>query len=133
MLGYVRVANASLQQPGVSEAARAAVEKGIVQWVNTAADLGNGEALRVRAGWRANGQAGLTADRGLAWLELERAAEAGDWPAMRMLAQAAHAGEWGRQDFKTVENWLERARAAGDPEAGRMLEELRKQQQGGKK
>lgn len=133
MLGYVRVANASLQQPGVSEAARAAVEKGIVQWVNKAADLGNGEALRVRAGWRATGQAGLTADRGLAWLELERAAEAGDWPAMRLLAQAAHAGEWGRQDFKTVENWLERAQAAGDPEAGRMLEELRKQQQGGKK
>jgi len=133
MLGYVRVANANLQQPGVSDATRAAIEKDIVKWVNKAADLGNGEALRVRAGWRANGQAGLTADRGLAWLELERAAEAGDWPAMRMLAQAAHAGEWGRQDFKTVENWLERARAAGDPEAGRMLEELRKQQQGGKK
>ncbi|MCW5550396.1 MAG: sel1 repeat family protein, partial [Opitutaceae bacterium] len=133
MLGYVRVANASLQQPGVSETTRAAVEKGIVQWVNKAADLGNGEALRVRAQWRANGQAGLTADRGLAWLELERAAEAGDWPAMRLLAQAAHAGEWGRQDFKVVENWLERARAAGDPEAGRMLEELRKQHQSGKK
>jgi hypothetical protein len=133
MLGYVRVANANLQQPGLSETSRAAIEKGIIQWVNKAADLGNGEALRVRAGWRANGQAGLTADRGLAWLELERAAEAGDWLAMRMLAQAAHAGEWGRQNFKTVENWLERARAAGDPEAGRMLEELRKQQQGGKK
>lgn len=133
MLGYVRVANASLQQPGVSDATRAAVEKGIVQWVDKAADLGNGEALRVRAQWRANGQAGLTADRGLAWLELERAAEAGDWPAMRMLAQAAHAGEWGRQDFKVVENWLERARAAGDPEAGRMLEELRKQHQRGGK
>lgn len=133
MLGYVRVANASLQQPGVSDDTRAAVEEEIVQWVNKAADLGNGEALRVRAQWRANGQAGLTADRGLAWLELERAAEAGDWPAMRMLAQAAHAGEWGRQDFKVVENWLERARAAGDPEAGRMLEELRKQHQGGKK
>lgn len=133
MLGYVRVAHANLQQPGLSEASRAAIEKGIIQWVNKAADLGNGEALRVRAGWRANGQGGLTADRGLAWLELERAAEAGDWPAMRMLAQAAHAGEWGRQDFKTVENWLERARAAGDPEAGRLLEELRKQQPGGKK
>jgi len=133
MLGYVRVANASLQQPGVSEATRAAVEKEIVHWVNQAADRGSGEALRVRAGWRASGQAGLTADRGLAWLELERAAEAGDWPAMRMLAQAAHAGEWGRQDFKVVENWLERARAAGDPEAGRMLEELRKQRQQGKK
>jgi hypothetical protein len=133
MLGYVRVAGVSLQQDGLNDTSRAAIEKEIVKWVNKAADLGNGEALRVRAGWRANGQAGLTANPGLAWLELEQAAEAGDWPAMRMLALAAHNGEWGRQDFKTVENWLERARAAGDPEAGRMLEELWKQHQGGRK
>lgn len=133
MLGYVRVANASLQQPGLSETSRTAIEKEIVSWVGKAADRGNGEALRVRALWRANGQAGFTADKGMAWLELERAAEAGDWPAMRLLAQAAHAGEWGRQDFKVVENWLERARAAGDPEAGSMLEELRKQHEKGKK
>jgi TPR repeat protein len=97
MLGYVRVANASLQQPGLSETSRTAIEKEIVSWVGKAADRGNGEALRVRALWRANGQAGFTADKGMAWLELERAAEAGDWPAMRLLAQAAHAGEWGRK------------------------------------
>lgn len=117
MLGYARVANARLQDPDLSETTREATEKGMIKWVNKAADLGNGEALRVRALWRANGQAGLTADRGRAWTELESAVEAGDLVAARLLIQAAQAGEWKPAAADAVEKLAKKLADAGEADA----------------
>ncbi len=128
MLGAVRVANASLQHLKLDASQRAAVENEIVRWVSEAANHGNGEALRVRAGWKANGQAGFERDVGLAMLDLEQAGVSGDVPAMRMLAQAARAGEWGAPE--RVEYWLEKAQIAGDPEAGKLLQQVMRENYG---
>ena len=130
MIGYVRVANASLQQGGLDASERTALERGIVQWVGRAADLGHAESLRVRAGWRLQGQAGLARDVRRALAELEQAAASGDWPSMRLLADAARSGAGGAVDLDAAETWLERAKGAGDPEAGRLLRQLSRERQG---
>ncbi len=128
MLGAVRIANASLQHLKLDASQRTVVENEIIRWVSAAANLGNGEALRVRAGWKLNGQAGFERNLGLAMLDLEKAAESGDVPSMRILAQAAHAGEWGAPE--KVEYWLEKAQLAGDPEAGKLLQQVMQEKYG---
>ncbi len=128
MLGAVRIANASLQHLKLDASQRRAVENEIIRWVGQAANLGNGEALRVRAGWKVNGLAGFERNLGLAMLDLEKAADSGDVPAMRMLAQAAHAGEWGAPE--KAEYWLEKAQLAGDPEAGKVLQQVMREKYG---
>lgn len=126
MMGLVRVHIATLQhRPQITPEARAEYEKEIIELVGRAAEKNFPEAIRFRAEWYLNGQAGFPKDVAKGIAEYKRAAEMGDWPAMRLLGGIYFQGQHIPRDLKLAEYWLEKARAAGDPQAAQLLQSIR--------
>ncbi len=126
-VALARVKLAQIGQGGMNAETVAETEREVVELIGQAVERGSPEAMRIRAEWYANGQGGLAQDYAQAVAWYTKAAEAGDWPSMRILGVAYFRGEHVTRNPKQGELWLQRARTAGDPDAQRILGELLRQ------